>query len=61
MSTTAKKLPGSAELDTAWEDLGFEFLPTNSHVKLTWKEGQGWSKPELVKARLMCKQYAVDI
>jgi len=49
MSTTEKKKPGSAQLDTAWEDLGFEFLPTNSHVKLTWKEGQGWSQPELVK------------
>ena len=52
MSTTEKKKPGSAQLDTAWEDLGFEFLPTNSHVKLTWKEGQGWSQPELVKARI---------
>ena len=50
MSTeTAKKLPGTAKLDTPWEDLGFEFRPTNSHVKLTWKEGEGWSKPELVE------------
>mmetsp|Transcript_16945 Transcript_16945/g.39125 ORF Transcript_16945/g.39125 Transcript_16945/m.39125 type:complete len:409 (+) Transcript_16945:208-1434(+) len=50
MSTeTAKKLPGTAKMDTPWEDLGFEFRPTNSHVKLTWKEGEGWSKPELVE------------
>ena len=53
MSTdTAKKLPGTAKMDTPWEDLGFEFRPTNSHVKLTWKEGEGWSKPELVEVRL---------
>jgi len=50
MSTeTAKKLPGTAKMDTPWEDLGFEFRSTNSHVKLTWKDGEGWSKPELVK------------
>ena len=50
MSTeAAKKMPGTAKLDTPWEDLGFAFRPTNSHVKLTWKEGEGWSKPELVE------------
>jgi len=50
MSTeTAKKLPGTAKLDTPWADLGFEIRPTNSHVKLMWKEGEGWSKPELVE------------
>eukprot|EP00531_Pseudo-nitzschia_arenysensis_P010696 CAMPEP_0116116864 /NCGR_PEP_ID=MMETSP0329-20121206/1264_1 /TAXON_ID=697910 /ORGANISM="Pseudo-nitzschia arenysensis, Strain B593" /LENGTH=406 /DNA_ID=CAMNT_0003610385 /DNA_START=313 /DNA_END=1533 /DNA_ORIENTATION=+ len=50
MSTeAAKKLPGTAKLDTPWEDLGFQIRPTNSHVKLTWKEGEGWSKPELVE------------
>ena len=54
MSTeAAKKMPGTAKLDTPWEDLGFEFRPTNSHVKLTWKEGEGWSKPELVEVRLV--------
>ena len=53
MSTeAAKKMPGTAELDTPWEKLGFEFRPTNSHVKLTWKEGEGWSKPELVEVRI---------
>lgn len=50
MSTeAAKKMPGTAKLDTPWEDLGFAFRPTNSHVKLTWKEGEGWSTPELVE------------
>ena len=53
MSTeAAKKMPGTAKLDTPWEDLGFAFRPTNSHVKLTWKEGEGWSKPELVEVGL---------
>ena len=57
MSTeAAKKIPGTAKLDTPWEDLGFEFRPTNSHVKLRWKEGEGWSKPELVEVRLVVVQ-----
>ena len=44
------KVPGSAKLDTPWEELGFEFRPTNSHVRLTYKDGE-WGKPELVKVR----------
>mmetsp|Transcript_26052 Transcript_26052/g.54348 ORF Transcript_26052/g.54348 Transcript_26052/m.54348 type:complete len:420 (-) Transcript_26052:946-2205(-) len=43
-----QKTPGSAKLDVAWEDLGFEFRATNSHVKITYKEGEGWGQPELV-------------
>ena len=58
MSTeTARKLPGTAKMDTPWEDLGFEFRPTNSHVKLTWKDGEGWSKPELVEVRAVTVVY----
>mmetsp|Transcript_18293 Transcript_18293/g.41963 ORF Transcript_18293/g.41963 Transcript_18293/m.41963 type:complete len:414 (+) Transcript_18293:204-1445(+) len=51
MSTEApaKKQPGTADMDKPWEKLGFEFRPTNSHVQLKWKEGEGWSKPEIVK------------
>jgi hypothetical protein len=52
MSTTdtkTKKMPGTADMGMPWEDLGFEFRPTNSHVKLTWKDGEGWSEPELIK------------
>jgi branched-chain amino acid aminotransferase len=41
--------PGTAKLDVAWEELGFEFRPTNSHIKITYKEGSGWGEPELVK------------
>jgi branched-chain amino acid aminotransferase len=52
MSATAKKMPGSAQLDTKWEDLGFEFRPTNSHVRMTYRDGEGWSDPELVTVRL---------
>ena len=44
------KVPGSAKLDTPWEELGFEFRPTNSHVRITYKDGE-WGKPELVKVR----------
>mmetsp|Transcript_45187 Transcript_45187/g.130483 ORF Transcript_45187/g.130483 Transcript_45187/m.130483 type:complete len:398 (+) Transcript_45187:169-1362(+) len=42
------KTPGSAKLDTPWEELGFEFRPTNSHVRVTYKDGE-WGKPELVQ------------
>ena len=48
-SATERKMPGTAKLDVAWEDLGFEFRPTNSYVKMTHKEGEGWGEPELVK------------
>eukprot|EP00339_Tiarina_fusa_P017790 CAMPEP_0117041400 /NCGR_PEP_ID=MMETSP0472-20121206/28916_1 /TAXON_ID=693140 ORGANISM="Tiarina fusus, Strain LIS" /NCGR_SAMPLE_ID=MMETSP0472 /ASSEMBLY_ACC=CAM_ASM_000603 /LENGTH=399 /DNA_ID=CAMNT_0004752403 /DNA_START=45 /DNA_END=1244 /DNA_ORIENTATION=+ len=47
-STSDKVRPGSAKLDTPWEELGFEFRPTNSHVKVTFKDGE-WGAPELVK------------
>jgi branched-chain amino acid aminotransferase len=53
-STTTKKSPGTADLGgLAWEDLGFEFRPTNSHIKMTYKENEdgtgSWGTPELVK------------
>jgi hypothetical protein len=53
MSSTAKKAPGTAKLDTPWEELGFEFRPTNSHVRLQYKDGE-WMKPELVKVCTGC-------
>mmetsp|Transcript_25320 Transcript_25320/g.47568 ORF Transcript_25320/g.47568 Transcript_25320/m.47568 type:complete len:385 (-) Transcript_25320:54-1208(-) len=40
-------LPGTAKLDVDWKDLGFEFRPTKSHLKLEYKDG-AWGKPELV-------------
>jgi len=39
--------PGTAELGLAWEELGFEFRPTKSHVRMTYKQGQGWGPIEL--------------
>lgn len=46
--TLQKKQPGTAKLDVPWGELGFEFRPTNSHVRVVYKEGEGWGKPELV-------------
>lgn len=40
--------PGTAELDKPWTELGFEFRPTNSHLRMTFKDGE-WGAPELVK------------
>ena len=51
-SSAARVRPGSAELDTPWEELGFEFRPTNSHVKLVYKDGE-WGKPELVQVSVV--------
>ena len=36
-------LPGTAKLDVDWKDLGFEFRPTKSHLKLEYKDG-AWGK-----------------
>jgi len=40
--------PGTAELDCPWEELGFEFRTTKSHLRMTFKDGE-WGEPELVK------------
>ena len=42
--------PGTAKMDVPWEDLGFEFRPTNSNVRMTYKDGK-WGEMELVKVR----------
>lgn len=53
-STKTKKIPGTADLGgIAWEDLGFEFRPTNSHIKVVYTENAdgtsgSWGEPELV-------------
>jgi branched-chain amino acid aminotransferase len=41
--------PGTAKMDVPWEELGFTFRQTNSHIKMTYKDGEGWGEPELVK------------
>lgn len=49
--------PGTAKMDVAWEDLGFEFRPTNSNVRMTYKDGE-WGEMELVKVRrVQCGGY----
>ena len=53
MSTTevsALPKPGTAEIDVAWSDLGFEFRPTKSHLKMVWTEEKGWGQAELVES-----------
>lgn len=40
-------LPGTAQLDTPWEELGFEFRPTRSHLRMVYRDGS-WQAPELV-------------
>jgi hypothetical protein len=60
-STSNRAKPGSAELDTPWEELGFEFRPTNSHVRVTCKDGD-WGEPELVKVSIdFMKRWALVI
>ncbi|GMH46538.1 hypothetical protein TrRE_jg4000 [Triparma retinervis] len=41
-------LPGTAKLDVDWSDLGFELRNTKSHIKMTYKEGEGWGPLEFV-------------
>lgn len=55
MSMTEEKVeteplgkPGTAELDVPWEELGFQFRTTKSHLRMTFKDGK-WGEPELVK------------
>ena len=43
--------PGTAMMDVPWQDLGFEFRPTNSNVRMTYKDGE-WGGMELVKVRV---------
>ena len=54
LTAQTKKIPGTADLGgIEWKDLGFEFRPTNSHIKIVYTEnddGTGsWGTPELVK------------
>jgi hypothetical protein len=39
-------IPGTAKLDKDWKDLGFEFRPTKSNLRITFKNGQ-WGEMEL--------------
>jgi branched-chain amino acid aminotransferase len=49
MSTTEKSAvgtPGTADLP--WSELGFEFRPTKSHLRMVYKDGK-WGEEELVE------------
>jgi hypothetical protein len=41
-------------MDVPWEELGFEFRATKSHVRMTFKDGE-WGEMELLKVRMMCE------
>lgn len=43
--------PGTATLDVPWEELGFEFRPTKSHLSMTYKDGM-WGPMELHQVRV---------
>jgi hypothetical protein len=42
--------PGTAVLDVPWEGLGFEFRPTKSHLRMTYKDG-AWGPMELQQVK----------
>jgi hypothetical protein len=50
--TTALGKPGTAKVDVPWEDLGFEFRPTKSHARMTFKNGE-WGPTELVTVSIV--------
>ena len=39
-------IPGTAKMDTPWEELGFEFRPTKSNLRITYTDGE-WGEMEL--------------
>jgi len=45
-------IPGTAELDKPWKELGFEFRPTKSNLRVTYKNGQ-WGEPELCESEFI--------
>jgi hypothetical protein len=47
-ASTALGKPGTAQLDVPWEELGFEFRPTKSHVRIVYRNGE-WGPTELVE------------
>ena len=48
-SRTEVGAPGTADLP--WSELGFEFRPTKSHLRMVYKDGK-WGEAELVEVRL---------
>jgi len=48
-STTEVGEPGTADLP--WSELGFEFRPTKSHLRMVYRDGK-WGEAELVEVSL---------
>ena len=48
-STTEVGEPGTSDLP--WSELGFEFRPTKSHLRMVYRDGK-WGEAELVEVSL---------
>lgn len=47
-------LPGTAKISKPWNELGFEFTPTKSNVRITYKDG-AWGKMEICEVSFFFK------
>jgi len=56
-AATSRGAPGTADLP--WEDLGFEFRETRSHMKFTYKDGK-WDGGELVEGEPYIKLHIAN-
>lgn len=61
-STEVKPLgiPGTAKLDKPWKELGFEFRPTKSNLRITHKNGE-WGEFEMFEVRLIFRQDSISV
>lgn len=56
-SASAVGKPGTAELGLPWEELGFEFRPTKSNLRIVYKNGE-WGEMQLCEVcTLLLDQY----
>jgi len=46
--------PGTAQMEAPWEELGFQFRPTKSHLRMTYRDGQ-WGPMELEQVSSPCE------
>eukprot|EP00747_Dinoflagellata_sp_TGD_P219099 gnl/TRDRNA2_/TRDRNA2_91272_c0_seq1.p1 gnl/TRDRNA2_/TRDRNA2_91272_c0~~gnl/TRDRNA2_/TRDRNA2_91272_c0_seq1.p1 ORF type:complete len:464 (+),score=85.60 gnl/TRDRNA2_/TRDRNA2_91272_c0_seq1:58-1449(+) len=50
---------GAKNLD--WPNLGFQYRDTNGHLKLVWREGEGWAAPEWVEGNEVTMHVAATV
>jgi hypothetical protein len=43
-------VPGTAKISKPWNELGFEFTPTKSNLRITYKDG-AWGEMEICEVR----------